>query len=90
MGGINFYSEPGAALAEMVRVARPGTRLLVVDETEELASRYENRWPMKMFFSDRPRKIESPVNLLPPRMQEIRSGTLWDGQLYMLTFRKPG
>jgi len=89
VGGINFFSDQRAALAEMVRVARSGTRLLVVDETEEVASRYENRWPMKMFFKNRPRKIEPPVDLLPPGMQEIAVETMWDGQLYMLTFRKP-
>jgi len=32
VGGFNFFSDPGAALAEMARVTRPGGRVVVADE----------------------------------------------------------
>ncbi len=32
-GGINFFSDRRAAIGEMVRVVRPGGRILIVDET---------------------------------------------------------
>ena len=89
VGGINFFSDQKAALSEMVRVARPGTRLLVVDETEELAQRHENKIFAAAFFKNRPRRIEIPTALLPPGMQEIHSETICDNELYLLTFRKP-
>lgn len=36
VGGINYFSDPGAAVLEMIRVAKPGTRLMIADETEKL------------------------------------------------------
>ncbi len=89
MGGINFFTDPGAALSEMVRVAKPGTRLVVADETEAQAKRHENKLVAGAFFKNRPRTIIAPVDLLPPGMQEVTAREIWDGELYVLTFRKP-
>lgn len=88
VGGINFFSDPGAALREMVRVAKPSTRLVVVDETEEQAKRHENKFFAKAFFKNRPRTIVAPANLLPRGVQEIDVREIWDRELYVLTFRK--
>ena len=89
MGGINFFADPAAALHEMVRVARGGTRIVVVDETEEFAVRHENAWIARAFYRDRPRTIQPPLDLLPPGMREARVETIWGGDLYVLSFRKP-
>ena len=89
MGGINFFTDPGAALREMARVAKSGTRLVVVDETEEAARRNENKFIARAFFKNRPRTIVAPADLLPPGMREVAVREIWDGELYVLTFRKP-
>jgi len=89
MGGINFFTDPGAALREMVRVAKPGTRVVVVDETEEVARRNEGRLIAGAFFKNRPRTIVAPTNLLPAGMLEVTVQEIWDGTLYVLTFRTP-
>jgi len=89
VGGINFFTDPGAALREMARVAKSGTRLVVVDETEEAARRNENKFIARAFFKNRPRTIVAPADLLPPGMREVAVREIWDGELYVLTFRKP-
>jgi len=88
VGGINFFTDPAAALREMVRVAKPGTKLLVVDETEELAKKHENDWIGGAFFKNRPRKIAPPVDLLPPDVQDVAVDEIWNRELFVLTFRK--
>ena len=89
MGGINFFTDPAAALREMIRVARPGTRLVEVDETEEFAQRHESAFIGRAFYGDRPRTIKPPLDLLPPQMEEVQLDTVWAGDLYVLSFRKP-
>ena len=34
-GGINFFSDRAKAIREMIRVAKPGSLILIADETEE-------------------------------------------------------
>jgi len=87
MGGINFFTDPAAALREMIRVARPGTRLVVVDETEELAQRHEKAFIAGTLYGDRPRTIKPPLDLLAPLMEEVHLDTVWGGDLYVLSFR---
>lgn len=89
MGGINFFTDPAAAIHEMIRVARPGTRVVIVDETEEFAQRHETTFIAKAFYRDRPRTIKAPLDLVPPHMNQVEVNTVWDGDLYVLSFRKP-
>jgi ubiquinone/menaquinone biosynthesis C-methylase UbiE len=89
VGGINYFNDPGAAVREMVRVARPGTRMIIVDETEEVAQKLENVPGASPFYKGREKKITSPVEYLPPEMQEVRLKTVARGELYCLSFRKP-
>src|SRR6202035_247553 len=35
VGGINFFSDPKRAIREMIWVAKPGTKIVISDETEE-------------------------------------------------------
>jgi ubiquinone/menaquinone biosynthesis C-methylase UbiE len=88
VGGINAFNDRRAALAEMVRVARPGARLVVVDETAKLIHKF--RWfpgagHMLRAYAER---FEPPTNLLPESVTEVSADTIMDGGLYCLTFRK--
>jgi ubiquinone/menaquinone biosynthesis C-methylase UbiE len=90
VGGINFFSDRAKALAEMVRVARPGTRILVADETEKhVRDMYERAPVTRAFFTGRNEAVAVPVDLVPAGMEEIGVTLLNDGRFYALTFRKP-
>jgi SAM-dependent methyltransferase len=90
VGGINFFSDRRAALEEMGRVARPGARIVVVDENERGARFYERTLPgfRSSFRGGRPR-VTAPVDLVPAVMQDVRLSNVWRGWFYCLEFRKP-
>jgi uncharacterized protein YbaR (Trm112 family) len=89
-GGINFFNHKAAAMREMIRVAKPGTKFATVDENEALARKYE-RFPVTGAFHGHRKDLSSaPVDLLPPEMQEVQAKNIAGGDLYCLSFRKPG
>jgi ubiquinone/menaquinone biosynthesis C-methylase UbiE/uncharacterized protein YbaR (Trm112 family) len=91
IGGINFFNDKRKAIEEMIRVARPGTRILIADETEKGVRAYDTAAPG---FSHRAgadkKKVTAPADLVPPEMQEVKVTEVWNGFLYLLEFRKPG
>lgn len=93
VGGINFFSEKRKAIEEMVRVARPGSKIVIADESERLA-RFIARIP-GLSGSRRGEEVDTsvPVHLVPETMVEIRTEGIWrvHGQChgYCLEFRKP-
>src|ERR1019366_2973948 len=46
VGGINFFSDPARAIKEMIWVARPGTKIVIVDETEKTVREDYQRNPV--------------------------------------------
>ena len=90
VGGINFFGDKKKAIDEMIRVAKPGTRILICDENEKGAQAYERFLPSfkKMAGEQRP-AVVPPVDLLPPQMQEVRLFEVWNGWMYCIEFRKP-
>jgi ubiquinone/menaquinone biosynthesis C-methylase UbiE len=89
VGGINFFNNKKAAIDEMIRVARPGARILIADETEKGAQGYEKFIPgFKNSFGGKRNRIVAPVDLVPNEMLETRLFDVWKGWLYCLEFRK--
>ena len=93
VGGINFFSDKKSALAEMVRAAKPGTRIVVADETEQVARAYERMPGFSREDGDRKAETAAPVALLPEGMQEVDVRGIWKGHGqyhgWCLEFRKP-
>ena len=90
IGGINFFNDKKKAIEEMIRVVRPGARILIADESERGARSYEHTIPgFKKTFKGRRAVVTPPVELIPPGMQEIRLFEAWKGWFYCLEFRKP-
>ncbi|HUI87987.1 MAG TPA: methyltransferase domain-containing protein [Anaerolineales bacterium] len=88
-GGINFFNDKAAAIREMVRVAKPGTKFVIGDEKEELAERYEKIPVMDGIYGHRVHAITAPLELLPDGMQDVQVKDIAGGDLYCLSFRKP-
>ncbi|MGD0793928.1 MAG: methyltransferase domain-containing protein [Terriglobales bacterium] len=89
-GGINFFNDRSKAIREMIRVAKPGSLILIADETEEhVKSAYEQAPIVGRFFKHRKEAVTAPIDLVPADMQEIRVKSIWNGRFYSLTFRKP-
>lgn len=93
VGGINFFSDRATAIAEMIRVARPGSLLLIADETEEhVKEAYESIPYTREFFKGRTNAVSAPVDLIPAEMEDVRVKILdvaGKKRFYYLTFRKP-
>lgn len=88
-GGINFFNDKTAAVREMIRVAKPGTKFVIGDEKEGLARKYEELPVTGGFYGNRKQAISTPADLLPPEMQEVQVKDIAGGDLYCLSFRKP-
>jgi ubiquinone/menaquinone biosynthesis C-methylase UbiE len=85
VGGINFFSDPSRAIREMIWVAKPRTKIVIVDETEKVIRDHQkNRAHLP-----NTENVRCPIDLVPPEMEEIRAREIAGGRLYALTFRKP-
>ena len=88
VGGINFFNDRAQAIREMIRVARPGSRLLIADETEKHVKEVYEKG-LGAMYKDRKEPVKPPIDLVPAEMQEIQLHQMREGDWYVLTFRKP-
>jgi ubiquinone/menaquinone biosynthesis C-methylase UbiE len=88
VGGINFFNDRAKAIREMIRVAKPGSLLLISDETEKHVKSVYEKQPGSL-FKNRKEPVSAPLELLPSEMTEVHLEILRGGDTYALTFRKP-
>ncbi len=89
-GGINFFDDPARAIREMIRVAKPGTIVVISDETEEhVRKTYERQPGASKYFADRTQPVRAPIDLLPEGLEEVRHKEFFDGRMYCIRFRTP-
>ena len=90
VGGINFFTDKTRAIKEMIWVAKSGTKIVIVDETERAIRQNYQRTPIvRNSFEPGTEKVRSPIDLVPREMKDIASREICGGKLYCLTFRKP-
>ena len=82
LGAINLFRDKKSAIDEMIRVARPGTRIVIADESEK-ASR------LFAIFVGHHDPVVPPVDLIPSEMLEISLKSIWNDYGYLIKFRKP-
>jgi ubiquinone/menaquinone biosynthesis C-methylase UbiE len=90
VGGINFFSDPKRAIREMIWVAKPGTKIVISDETKDVVHDNHHKNPAsEAYFPPGSESVRCPLHFVPEEMQEIKAREIAGGRLYCLTFRKP-
>jgi ubiquinone/menaquinone biosynthesis C-methylase UbiE len=90
VGGINFFTDKVRAIKEMIWVAKPGTKIVIVDETERtIRENYQSTPIVRNSYGPGTEKVQCPTALVPPEMKDITAREICGGKLYCLTFRKP-
>lgn len=94
IGGINFFTDKKQAIEQMIRVARPGSKIVIADETERLAKLAYRLPGFSELNHDRQADLAVPVHLVPETMEQIQVIDIWlaHGSYhgYCLEFRVPG
>ena len=90
VGGINFFNNKPRAIREMIRVAKPGSKILLADETSDLL-RKQSKWSffIRKYYKDKRINIGEITNSVPEDMETLRVDYLWSDRFYCVTFRKP-
>jgi ubiquinone/menaquinone biosynthesis C-methylase UbiE len=93
IGGINFFSGKKEAIYEMIRVTRPGSKIVIADESERVAQLIARIPGFSSSYQGKKVDTSMPVHLVPDTMEETRVNGIWKahGQYhgYCLEFRKP-
>jgi ubiquinone/menaquinone biosynthesis C-methylase UbiE len=89
VGGINAFSDRARAIAEMIRVARAGTKVVIVDETAKLMKPFQWLPGFRGWMEQFGDRFSPPVGLVPAGMKDVHTTEIAKGGLYCLSFRKP-
>lgn len=79
LGAINLFEDKGKAIREMIRVAKPGTHIVIADETEKAGKLFN-------IFTGGREKVVPPVDLIPAEMKNTTLTTVWRGYGYVIEF----
>ena len=90
VGGINFFNDKARAIREMLRVAKPGSKIMIADETSDFIERqYKKSGFTRRYFADTHFDLGEIENSIPADVGGRRTRLLWDNRFYCITFRKP-
>lgn len=89
VGGINYFNDKQRAILEMIRIAKSGSKIVIVDETEKLVTGTYQKNPITKKYYEQDQDISAPIQLIPDEMMEITYKEICKGLMYCLTFRKP-
>ena len=82
LGSINLFPDKKRAIDEMIRVAKPGTKIVIADESQKAEK-------LISIFTGYNPDATPPVDLIPKEMIDIDFKIIWRGYGYLIEFRKP-
>ncbi|ATU04952.1 SAM-dependent methyltransferase [Candidatus Gracilibacteria bacterium HOT-871] len=89
VGGINFFSDKKLAIEEMLRVARPGTKIMIADETADfIEKQYKKSIFTKKYYENRSFDLSEIEKYIPENVKEKNTELVWDKKFYCITFKK--
>ena len=89
MGGIQFYSDPFQGIAQMARVAKPGSTIHVIDEIGGAIRTLKPHPAHTKYSVSKEKAIEGMKRLVPHSMKNVSSRVIPNTDFYALTFTKP-
>jgi ubiquinone/menaquinone biosynthesis C-methylase UbiE len=87
VGGINFFDHPALAVREMVRVTKPGSLIVISDETKDVVEKFYRRMPIAGREFDHAPTDFQPVTWVPAGSTDLTFTEVANGKMYLLTFR---
>ena len=88
-GGINRFSNRAFAVNEMIRVAKPGARIIISDKC--LSGRRALDWRHRLIKKIKPQlSVPPPLDLIPANVRNLELNWIWGGSAYLIKFIKPG
>ena len=89
-GGINFFNDKQLAINEMLRVAKPGTKILIADETNDfIDSQFKKSKLSKRFFENQKFDLSEIEQNIPKNALKSETEFMFKNKFYCITFRKP-
>ena len=82
LGSINLFPDKKRAIDEMIRVAKPGTKIVIADESQKAEK-------LMSFFTGAKNDATPPMDLIPKEMVDLDFKIIWRGYGYLIEFRKP-
>lgn len=93
IGGINYFNDRGQAIREMIRVAKPGAQVIIIDETtREIKRQYRRISSVRRCNCDTDidrSRLYAPAQLVPEEIRDVEVKLINNGLMYRLSFVKP-
>jgi ubiquinone/menaquinone biosynthesis C-methylase UbiE len=89
VGGINAFNNSAKAIGEMIRVARAGSKIVIVDETAKMMESIAWMPSVRRWLQEHGERFSAPIGLVPEGMKDLRARDFAKGNMYCLSFKKP-
>ncbi|HEV2214525.1 MAG TPA: methyltransferase domain-containing protein [Terracidiphilus sp.] len=88
-GSMNAIEKKSRAIREMLWVAKPGAKIVIVDEAWPAAREADLKSDSAYDRETEAMDIGCPLEDVPPQVEDLHVRTISDGDLYCMSFRKP-